>query len=914
MRVTSLERSPRFMKTLRRFSLVLPMILAWPACTGLAGTAPGGAALAVGFGGATLAVGFGGATLAVGFSGATLAGAGESPAGPFRPPAVPLVTHDPYFSIWSPADRLTDAWPTHWTGKRHSLSSMVRVDGKAFRLMGPEPAEAAPMPQVGLDVFPTRTIYRFLGEGVELTLTFLTPALPRDLDVLSRPVTYIVWEARSADGKGHDVSAYFDAAGEIAVNDPAQLVAWSRENVPGLSVLRVGSKDQRILAKKGDDLRIDWGYLYAAAPVGGSARCAAAPGPQARAAFASGEDLPERDDERMPRPANDGLPVLAFILGFGQVGEAPVSRHILLAYDDLYSIKFMGERLRPYWRRKGAEPADLLASAESEYADLARKCRSFDEELFADLVRAGGEKYARLVSLAHRQTLAGNKLAADSKGQPLFFPKENFSNGCIATVDVIYPMAPLFLLFGPTLAKATLVPVLEYSISDRWKFPFAPHDLGTYPHATGQVYGGGERTEENQMPVEESGNFLILLGAVALMDGNADFAAKYWKSVTRWAEYLKEKGLDPENQLCTDDFAGHLAHNVNLSAKAILGLRAYALLCEMKGVKDDAKAYLETSRDFARKWVETAADGDHYRLAFDKPGTWSQKYNLVWDRVLGFHLFPPEVARKELDFYRKTQNRYGLPLDNRKPFTKLDWITWTATLTGSREDFDALISPAVDFLCESPDRVPMTDWYFTQSGKVAGFRARPVVGGVFIKLLDDSGIWKKWAARGPKATGEWAPLPEGPRVIDIVPASRRSAVPWRYTFQKPADGWQKPDFDDSAWKEGPAGFGARGTPGARARTAWTTPEIWIRRSFELESLPAGDFQLLLHHDEDARVYINGVLAAEESGFTTDYEPVAIMPDARAALQRGRNVLAAHCRQTTGGQYIDVGIVQTIPAR
>jgi hypothetical protein len=160
--------------------------------------------------------------------------------------------------------------------------------------------------------------------------------------------------------------------------------------------------------------------------------------------------------------------------------------------------------------------------------------------------------------------------------------------------------------------------------------------------------------------------------------------------IVRWAEYLAEKGFDPENQLCTDDFMGHLAHNTNLSLKAILGLASFARLCAMRGDREAAEKYERMARGFAARWVVEADDGDHFRLAFDRKGTWSQKYNLVWDRILGLGLFPDTVRRKEMDFYRKAQKPFGLPLDNRGNGAKLDWTLWTATLTGDAADFEAL--------------------------------------------------------------------------------------------------------------------------------------------------------------------------------------------------------------------------------
>jgi hypothetical protein len=805
-----------------------------------------------------------------------------------RPPSVPLVACDPYFSIWSPADKLTDADTTHWTGKPHRLWSRVRIDGTSYRVLGGGAAGEPALPQKSVTVLPTRTICTFEGAGVALTMTFLTPALPEDIDVLSRPVTYLTYDFHSTDGKKHEVSIQLEASGEIAVNEPAQEVASS---IPGvgdkLRAVRVGSVAQPVLAKRGDDLRIDWGYLYLAAP--------------------RSQDVQVRTSSQDQSPGGQARIGLEFAAM--QVTSKPSSRWLMLAYDDLYSIQFMKKNLRPYWRRNGWEAADLLNASAKEYASLVKRCETFDRQLMADLTKAGGEKYALISALAYRQCFAAGKFVADDNGQPISFCKENHSNGCIGTSDVFYPMAPQFLLFGPSLAKSFLVPFMDYAASSHWKFPFAPHDIGTYPHANGQVYGGGETGEENQMPVEESGNLLILMAAVAQMDGNADFAGRYWPQLEQWAAYLKEKGFDPENQLCTDDFAGHMAHNVNLSAKAIVGLASFAKLCDMRGDEARAAEYSKVAKEFAARWLKEADSGDHYRLAFDKRDTWSQKYNATWDRILGLGLWPEGTWRKEMDYYKRIQNRYGLPLDNRRDYTKLDWILWTATLTQNRADFEALVNPVFRFLNETGNRSPMTDWYETKDATKVGFTARPVVGGVFLPMLYDQGTWRKWAKRDDTKARNWAPIPKRPEVVAIIHAADSEKAMWRYTITHPEANWSEAGFNDSAWAEGQSGFGTRATPGARVGTVWNTRNIWLRREIELPAVDAKKLLLWLHHDEDAEVYINGVLALRTSGWTSNYEVFELAPAAKAALKPGKNLIAIHCRQTEGGQYVDLGFAE-----
>jgi hypothetical protein len=828
---------------------------------------------------------------------------------PFRPPAVPLVTTDPYLSIWSAADHLNDRNTSHWTGHPQSLLSVIRVDGKPYRIMGRDPFYAPALPQVSLTVMPTSTVYQFEGAGVHVTLTFLTALLPHDLDLMSRPLTYLTWQVKSTDGQAHSVQLFDSTSSELAVENPNQAVTWSREPAGDLTLLKIGTQSQHRLGNAGDDTRIDWGYANTGAR---SDQSTSAIGgmKELLASFTESGKLPDADDTRQPRPVNEDQPICAFAFDLGSVTADPVTRQAMIAYDEIESILYFGRPLRPYWRRNGDGPAQLFQKAETDYANLQPKCEQFDQGLTGDARRLGGDSYANIVALAYRQAWAGCGIAADSHKQPLLFTKENTSNGDIATVDVIFPMAPIWVLLSPNLAKASLVSNLMYSASPHWKFPNAPHDLGTYPVVSGRDDGG------EGMPVEESGNMIILCDAIAQEEGSAEWVKPWWPQLTQWASYLEKYGLDPEDQLCTDDFMGHLAHNANLSIKAILGLAAYGDLCRLSGDTADAERYMNLAKTDARHWVQVADAGDYSLLAFDKPGTWSQKYNLVWDQILGLNIFPPEVAAKEIANYKKQLQPYGLPLDSRTKLTKTDWSLWSATLATDPADFHAIVDPIVQYLNETTSRVPFVDSYETDNVDSNGMHARPVIGGVFIKLLSDKPTWQKWSQGDQEQVGNWAALPKPPRIFEVVPDARTQPSIWSYTTQAPeGDAWTKPDFDASTWKTGRSSFGTEGTPGTVIGTRWDTDDIWIRRKIRLpENLNPATAQFIVYHDEDIEIYVDGVLASSAPGFNASYIPLPISDEAKAILKPGALVtIAAHCHQTVGGQDIDIGLANVAPS-
>lgn len=576
--------------------------------------------------------------------------------------------------------------------------------------------------QTSVDVQATQTHYAFTCGNVDLKLTFTAPLLMKDLDVLSRPVNYVSYQVTSNDGAAHDIELYLEASPNWALNQPYQQSKSESFEKDGLIFLKTGSVAQQVLAKAGDDVRIDWGYFYMACE-------------KENTEYNIGDSESLRADfihntigKKNKEGENEGAK-LAIIRKPGKTKNT--SGKIMIGYDDIYSIQYFGENLRPYWNRNENETIlSQFRKAHKEYDKLIKSCNQFDRKLMEESAAAGGKKYAELCALAYRQAISAHKLVQAANGDLLFLSKENFSNGSIGTVDITYPSAPLFLYYNPELAKGLLNHIFYYSESGKWTKPFAAHDVGTYPHANGQTYGG-------DMPVEESGNMLIITAAIARLEGNADYAGKHWEVLTTWANYLVENGLDPDNQLCTDDFAGHFAHNANLSIKAILGIASYGYLAEMLDKKETSEKYFEKAREMAQEWVLMANDGDHFRLTFDKPGSWSQKYNLVWDKLLEYNIFPQEVAEKEIQYYQTKQNKYGLPLDNRENYTKADWIIWTATIAEDTAIFERFIDPLHLFMNETKDRIPMSDWIFTDQPHHRGFRARSVVGGYYIKMLEN---------------------------------------------------------------------------------------------------------------------------------------------------------------------------------
>ena len=584
-------------------------------------------------------------------------------------------------------------------------------------------------------VLPTSTYYFFTCGGVDLDLVFTAPFLMDDIELMSTPINYISYQVKANDGQEHDVQFYFGTTPELTVDNNSQPTVTTIETSGEHQYIKSGSRDQKVLGKAGDLITIDWGYLYLP-DINGSV--AVADQDLTATTFASTGQLPASTTPFTSTEEGE-MPQLSFVHDFGTVSQA--SCYMMFGYDEIYDMRYMSTNYKGYWARNGKTIQQAFAEFQENYDDIMTRCKAQDQIIYDDGFAAGNAKYAELLCASYRHCIAAHKIFEDNKGNLLFFSKENNSNGCVNTVDLTYPSAPLFLLYNTELMKGMCTSILDYCESSKWGFDFAAHDLGTYPHANGQVYAITKPDANGgfggNMPIEESANIVILAAAISDIEGNTEWANRYWGTLTKWANYLVENGQDPENQLCTDDFAGHLAHNANLAVKAIMGVAGYAMLCFQRGERDNYETYLAKAKEMATNWVTLAKDGNHYKLAYDKPDTWSQKYNMVWDKAWKTGLFSDQVKNQEYSYYMSKLNTYGLPLDSRAGYTKSDWEMWTAALASTNARFRSISDLVWKYVNQTGSRVPLSDWYDTNGGGMCAFRARSVVGGHWMKVYVD---------------------------------------------------------------------------------------------------------------------------------------------------------------------------------
>lgn len=660
-------------------------------------------------------------------------------------PAYPIFLKDPNFSLWSYNEVLNSGNLHTWWGEEKNLFGFIHTGRQTYCFMGDAAKwyggiKNAEQTYIGVTAFSTD--YEFKAGDAVLKVRFVSPLPPDDVKLLSMPVCYMEYEI--IGGEDAEISLFVNR--NVAYNkiNPDKRVSGGKMMLNGFESAFFGLKRQLPLSNSDDAIGADWGYYYLAGE--------------------SAYILDESDLRNYLAGGGTRFKNAGENRYLGAVNKSAKGA-ILLGYDDVVSIDYFGEFLKGYYLKYNSIK-NALDYVWRERDKINAQLSVFENKLKAKSENFGKE-YLNILNASLRQSVAGHKLVEDGEGNLLFLSKECYSNGCIATVDISYPSMPLYLYSNVKLLKGMLLPIFKFAKTEVWKYDFAPHDAGTYPACCGQVYGllrdkeiiGGNFCEhdfgdtrfpyyalpqsseiydyEFQMPVEESANMIIMLYAAYRTDADLSLYEQNRELVDKWVEYLVKYGLKPDNQLCTDDFAGHLKNNINLAIKATVGIAAYAELCAAAGNEEKRIKYRNTAEKFAAEIIGFGNKFTHLPLAWDLgEQTFSLKYNFAFDKVLSLGLFPQQLLEREVDYYIKNADRFGVRLDTREDYSKSDWLTWVAYLTDDNGKRKKLIKLLDDYLKYSPSRIPFGDWYDVRNGEFYQFRARTVQGGCFILLLN----------------------------------------------------------------------------------------------------------------------------------------------------------------------------------
>ncbi len=671
-------------------------------------------------------------------------------------PSYPLFVKDPYFSIWSNGDTLNNQNTQIWFGETKNIYGFIKVANKTYCFLGNADdfkdygVEKAKQTNVSVGIF--NTDYEFDIEGGTLSVSFISPLPLDDLALLSMPVCYMQY--KFSGFKQAEVSLMVNR--NVCYNDIKEnldkKVRLGVMPLKGFESAFMGLARQIPFSNCGDEIGADWGYYYLAGE-----EAFVLDKTEIKKYFDGDFSFKCDEDERYMLAKNTS-----------SVGV------ILLGYDDGVSIEYFGDYLKGYYLEENTI-VDGLTYVYNNYDKINYKLSHFEKDLI-NKAQVLGEEYLNILKASYRQSIAAHKLVRDKNGEILFLSKECASDGCVATIDVSYPSMPLFLLYNAELVKGMMRPILKFARYPIWKYDFAPHDVGTYPVCSGQLYsiqncenkyhghygeGGffsklGTRFpiyllpkefdaywDHRQMPVEECANMLIMFLAIVKQDNDKMFFKINRDLCDKWVNYLVNYGLKPENQLCTDDFAGHCANNINLAIKATVAIGAYAQLLEYVEEFDLYIKYRKIAEKFAKEISNFAKDKTHIPMTWDTgEETFSLKYNFAFDKVLELKLFSQDLFEKEVDYYLTKLGKYGVPLDSRDTYTKSDWLCWVASLTNDIEKKKKIISSINAYLKSTDDRVPFSDWYDTnvekfdtRDGRFYIFKARSVQGGCFILMM-----------------------------------------------------------------------------------------------------------------------------------------------------------------------------------
>ena len=663
--------------------------------------------------------------------------------------AYPLFVKDPYFSIWAPIDKLNESNTIFWTGDAKKTFGILRIEDKSYCFMGDVP-NLPKMEQCRVSVSLFRTTYCFSTEEVELEVSFFSPLPMSDLNILSMPVCFVEYEIRPKKPIGN-------ASVSLSLGEDWCYDTISDKEMRG-DVFQIdegevgyfGLNRQHIMNRCGDRMAAEWGYYYLLAE---------------ECFYHTITDFSMIDKNTYAGEKDEDYKFLTARNTYYNL-EGSVKGRIIIAFDDVASINYFGHMLQGYYFSRNGTVIDAIQYASKHFEQIEEICDDFEAQVKEDC-KDYSEGHEELLNFSYRQTIAAHKLVVDYDGTLLFISKECGSGGCVATADVTYPTMPLLALYNPELLKASMEPIFKVASLPMWDYPFAPHDAGMYPYCCGQYYIVNIRKEDKyyrnvgfrgdwkhdvlpqyylypkasvlydidkQMPIEECANMLIISAVYLASGGLKEYIQDNVYHLRKWCDYLIEKGLIPQNQLCTDDFMEHIDKNVNLAIKSIVGIRAFADVLDK--LSEDSGRYRNVATERANEISELYSGCYMPRGFGDTNDSYSMKYNLLWDKLLGYHLFDEKTLEREVELCMGNLQEYGFPLDSSTSLTKTDWMMWIAALSDERNVAERVVEALRAYIrSDGAKGKAFPDLYDCKTGETRQFLNRTVQGSMFVLIL-----------------------------------------------------------------------------------------------------------------------------------------------------------------------------------
>lgn len=642
------------------------------------------------------------------------------------------------FIAWLPgnlASSLPSSAPQFWSGNDLAWSVIVRVDGVAYNVFGvTDSLDGTQNASVSEATFTsTHSTFTLTAGEATVELDFFSPVSPKNYLRQSLPFSYLTV---TVSGTSSSVQVYSDIDDTWTGQSGASSWSYSTNGTTGVYQI---TPSNPALYSESDNGQALWGEaVYATKPSNGSTLTSESGSPSTvRSAFVSDGALSDSHSSW----TSGG------VVGFAHdLGTISSSSAVTFAIGHVReeAINYLGSAQTGYYRASYPETVAAVTYFLDDYSDAASESTTFDDLIQSSGTSAYGSNYSDILALSVRQVFGGIELTIPNDSldtdDAQAFIKEISSDGNINTVDVIYATFPIFYVLNPDLIRLLITPVFKYLEEGSYTESYAPHDLGlNYPNATGWDSSSGE-----VMPIEESGNIILLTYAYQTGSGKTDLATTYSSYLKTYAEYLLENGEYPASQLSLNDALGKLANQTNLGVKAAVALGAYDKF------NSTTTKYTTAAISFAdtiyTDHLGTNSGGNYYTIEYGiEP--WFLVFNVYPDILFDLGIFPDDSYNATSDFYPSARSTAGIPLDGSLKWGQTNWQSWVAAVVESstREIF---ISDLHAYISNGLNTAPFSDRYWVedngdyQAGESYSFRARPTLGSHFALLaLKGADIW-----------------------------------------------------------------------------------------------------------------------------------------------------------------------------